>query len=151
MFPVAEHGRGSLRLFAAIAAVAGGVALGGAEKQARGTGSAVACYERALDTTTLNTNDAVTLCTGARTDGPLDCFLAGDESTLLSQQDLVLLCRCAENAGPVRCYELAQRNATLTQQQIVTLCAPSIQGTLYPSCERAGVPEPESEPEPERE
>lgn len=132
------------RLLGALTVGASALAVG-AEGAAQGGGSAVACYEAALEETTLNTVDAVTLCTGATSSGPLACYLDGEESTLLSQENLVVLCRCAEDTGPVRCYERAQRNATLTNQQIVTLCAPSIQGTLYPSCEPAGVPRPEPE------
>ncbi len=126
---------------AAVATIACGLALGGAAKQSRGGSDALSCYERALEETTLNTNDAVTLCTGARSDGPLACYLDAEESTLLSQENIVVLCRCAEDVTPVRCYDRASRNATLTNQQIVALCAPSVQGTLYPSCEPAGIPD----------
>jgi hypothetical protein len=139
-----DHDRGPdvLRALAGLVLVCAGIALGGAAKQAEGT-PALSCYERALESTLLNTNDVVALCTGARGTGPLDCFLEAEETTILSQQDTVVLCRCAEDLAPVRCYEEAQRTATLTQQQIVALCAPSVQGTLYPSCEPAGFQRPE--------
>jgi len=99
---------------------------------------ALSCYERAQEETTLPINDAVELCTGASSAGPLECFVQATERTMLSQQQAVILCRCAEDASPVACYEQATANATLTNDQVVVLCAPSIQGTLYPSCEPAG-------------
>ncbi|MBC7171903.1 MAG: hypothetical protein H5U40_05740 [Polyangiaceae bacterium] len=121
-----------------------GFALGGSTKQ-DASAQPLACYERAQAATTLTINDVVALCTGARDNGPVDCYIAGENSTTFSQQDLVLLCRCAEGTEPIRCSERAQQSATLTQQEIVALCAPSVQGTLYPSCEPAGTPPPPPE------
>lgn len=92
------------------------------------------CYERAERETTLTDEQALFLCRGARSLGPLECYQEADDETSLTDREAIRLCRCAQDETPVRCYERADEETLLTDPQIVEQCRAIRASKLGPRC-----------------
>ena len=88
-------------------------------------GSYATCVERAEDATTLSSSQTLSLCNGATSDAPLDCFLAAQTELPLSDQQSMDLCRFARSMGPVDCFADGDRRTTLSDQQLLAMCSPA--------------------------
>ena len=94
----------------------------------------IPCFEKADEDTPLTREQALFLCRGARSLGPVECWNDGDDETTLSDLELIRLCRCARNETPVQCYTRADRETLLTDAQIIDMCRPIRAERLTPSC-----------------
>jgi hypothetical protein len=83
------------------------------------------CVEGADRETKLSEQQALSLCAGASSDGPLDCFLAADRALNLSDKQSMDLCRYADSTQPVECFTAADDDTFLSDQQILESCAPA--------------------------
>lgn len=105
-----------------------------AQEPAPATRTDIPCFEKADNDTPLTREQALFLCRGARSLGPVECWNEGDDETTLSDLELIRLCRCARNETPVQCYTRADRETLLTDAQIIDMCRPIRADRLTPSC-----------------
>jgi hypothetical protein len=82
---------------------------------------AVKCYDRARRAP-MSDVEAMQLCLGSVTDGPVQCYDRATTSTTLSRSDALILCRCSTTPAPVDCFNRARTSTTLSPYEAMQLC-----------------------------
>lgn len=84
-------------------------------------GNALDCYNQAKFTN-LTTDEAVQLCSGLDSLGPVRCYNRSRDLAVLTKYDAIRLCTCSPSTEPVDCFAQATRTTTLTTQEALQLC-----------------------------
>jgi hypothetical protein len=82
----------------------------------------VQCFEIA-DRENLASTSAVTLCGGATSAAPGQCFADASDRGILTEQQMVMLCQAATSNQPIECFDRLTVAGTLTNDQMIGYCA----------------------------
>lgn len=92
------------------------------------------CFERAKKHVSLNEEQALALCQGARSVAPALCYERARARTFLDLEDAVSLCICATSTVPVDCYWRARQSTHLDESGLVQLCSPPASKDIFLGC-----------------
>lgn len=95
----------------------------------------LACFESAVDETSLDADASRVLCEGSSHDQPVACYISAKDRTSLSDDASVELCICARSTSPVDCFLRALEGTELDDQEAVELCnARTLERVERPHC-----------------
>jgi hypothetical protein len=112
--------------FAAIAVVAPALAWASPE---------LACIEYADQKTMLDQLEQESLCRGAVSTAPVDCYRSAADGPALDDADAIELCRCANSTEPVLCFREALRMRPDDPRESIRLCSAISTQSLSPDCQ----------------
>jgi hypothetical protein len=92
------------------------------------------CFLAADERTMLRDPQALRLCVGSNSTGPVQCFERAKRQTTLSDNEAIQLCRCARGVRPVRCFRQFVGNPRFTDDFLVLQCSPVVRRKLNGLC-----------------
>ena len=92
------------------------------------------CIEFADQNTMLDELERGSLCRGAASIAPVDCYRAAADGPALEDADAIELCRCARSTEPVLCFHEALRKRPDEPREAIRLCSAISVQNLSPDC-----------------